>query len=115
MMRRWIGLVALVGACQNNQNQAFVPPDSGTQDGFVFTQRDLSSDDGPTLSALDLAGDVNGPTITILTPAKDAEVAYDTLVVTANIVGKNGAFVDGASVQLIIPSTNAAGFLAAPM
>jgi hypothetical protein len=112
---RTICLFALVGACSNNVNEPFAPSDLSGRDGFVFTQNDLSSSDGPTLSGLDLGSDPNGPTITILTPAKDQEVAYDTLTVTASIVGKNGAFIDGASVQLIIPAKNAAGLLAAPM
>src|SRR6185436_18644670 len=115
MTLRWLWVVGFLGACADNVNQPFSPPDFAGADGNVFTFPDLSSSDGPTLSGFDLESDADGPTVTIVSPAKDAEVAYDTLIVTATIVGKNGAFVDGSSVRLIIPASNAAGFLSAPM
>jgi hypothetical protein len=53
--------------------------------------------------------------VTIVSPAAGTEVAYDTLTVTATVVGKNGAFIDGNSVQLLIPANNTMGFITAPM
>src|SRR4051794_10047182 len=97
-------IVVLFSACESNVNKPFEVNDSGGgNDAFVFTAPDLFTEDGPTLT-LDLAGDVDGPTITITSPMMNDEVAHDTLVVTATVVGKNGAFIDGSSVQLLIPA-----------
>src|ERR1700690_3271923 len=96
----------LLCACANNVNQPFTPPDSGVFDGPMFIAGDLATTDGPSLSNFDLESDADGPTVTIVSPAPMAEIQYDTLIVTATIVGKNGAFVDGTSVKLVIPSNN---------
>jgi hypothetical protein len=112
MNLRWLLLFA---ACTDVVSMPFVAPDGSDSDGPPLTLHDLSSSDAPTLSGFDLASNPDGPTVTIVSPAAGAEVPYDTLTVTATIVGKNGAFVDGSTVKLIIPASNTAGFLEAPM
>lgn len=69
--------------------------------------------DAPSL-ALDLSGDVGGPTIVIQAPAAMAEVQYDTLTVTAKITSATSR-IDGATVALIIPAATNSGTASAPM
>jgi hypothetical protein len=111
-----LGLLLVVVGCDSNVNKPFEVNDSGGpgNDGFVFNTPDLTPTDDGGVLMLDLAGAADGPTITITSPMMNEEVAYDTLTVTATIVGKNGAIVDGNTVQILIP-TKAGGFLSAPM
>jgi hypothetical protein len=111
-----ISLLVCVAACDSGVNNPFGNLDNGVMgDGFVFKNGDmppngdLATEDGPGFNNVDLAMDVNGPTITITSPKPTDEVHYDTLTVTATIVGKGGEFIDGSSVFLQIPSGPAGG------
>jgi hypothetical protein len=112
-----ISLLVAAAACDSGVNKPFGGLDNGMmEDGFVFKNGDmtggnvdLSSEDAPGFGNVDLAMDVNGPTITITSPKPTDEVHYDTLTVTATIVGKGGAFIDGNNVFLTIPSGGVGG------